>query len=194
MENQIFKTVKSSVKHWYLSLIVGVLFILLGFWILKTPMESYLTLAILFSITFLVNGVFEIIFSISNKEQIDSWGWVLASGIIDLLFGIWLVSNPGLSLAVLPFYIGFMLMFRSMSAIGYSFDMKSFGIQEWGWLLALGILGLIFSFTMIWNPVFGGLSIIFWTALAFITYGIFRVFLSFKLKKLHSITKKDPNK
>jgi hypothetical protein len=190
MENQLFKNIKNAVKHWYLSLIVGILFLLFGFWILKTPLESYVTLALLFGVVFLVNGIFEIIFSISNRKEIDNWGWILAGGIIDLLFGIVLASNVGLSMAVLPFYVGFMLLFRSVAAIGYAFDLKGFGIRDWYWLLLLGILGLLFSFIMIWNPVFGGMTIIIWTALAFITYGIFRIILAFKLRRLHTFGKK----
>jgi len=190
MENQLFKNIKNAVKHWYLSLIVGILFLLFGFWILKTPLESYLTLALLFGVVFLVNGVFEIIFSISNRKEIDNWGWILAGGIIDLLFGIVLASNVGLSMAVLPFYVGFILLFRSVAAMGYAFDLKGFGVRDWYWLLLLGILGLIFSFIMIWNPIFGGMTIIIWTALAFITYGLFRIILAFKLRRLHTLGKK----
>ncbi len=184
MENQVMTTMKSAIKHWYLSLIVGVLFILLGFWILRTPVEAYITLALLFSISFFINGIFEIIFSISNRKELNSWGWFLATGIIDLIFGIWLMSAPQLSIAVLPLYIGFILLFRSVSAIGFSFEIKSFGSKNWGWLLALGILGILFSFIMIWNPIIGGITIIFWTAMAFLIYGISRVVLSIRFKQL----------
>lgn len=190
MENQAMTTMKSAIKHWYLSLIVGVLFILLGFWILRTPVEAYITLALLFSISFFINGIFEIIFSISNRKELNSWGWFLATGIIDLIFGIWLMSAPQLSIAVLPLYIGFILLFRSVSAIGFSFEIKSFGSKNWGWLLALGILGILFSFIMIWNPIIGGITIIFWTAMAFLIYGISRVVLSIRFKQLKTQIKK----
>ncbi|MCP1996250.1 HdeD family acid-resistance protein [Flavobacterium sp. HSC-61S13] len=190
MENQVMTTMKSAIKHWYLSLIVGVLFILLGFWILRTPVEAYITLALLFSISFFINGIFEIIFSISNRKELNSWGWFLATGIIDLIFGIWLMCAPQLSIVVLPLYIGFILLFRSVSAIGFSFEIKSFGSKNWGWLLALGILGILFSFIMIWNPIIGGITIIFWTAMAFFIYGISRVVLSIRFKQLKTQIKK----
>ena len=120
----------------------------------------------------------------------DNWGWVLAGGIIDLLLGIWLISSPLLSITVLPFVVGFMLMFRSMMAMGFAFDLKDFPDSGWGWLLALGILGLLFSFVLLWNPLFAGLTIVIWTGCAFITIGIFRIILSFKLKHLHNLSKK----
>ncbi len=190
MENQEIKPLKGSIKYWYLSLIIGVLFILLGFWIFRTPLEAYITLAILFSISFFVNGIIEIIFSISNRKELSSWGWFLTTGIIDFLFGLWLMTSPELSVAVLPIYLGLMLLFRSVTAIGFSFELQSYGSKQWGWLLALGALGMLFSFILIWNPIVAGITIVFWTAMAFIIYGFSRVVISFRFKKLKSEIKK----
>ena len=190
MENEIIKSLKAAVKHWYLSLILGILFIVTGIWVLRTPIESYLALSMLFSITFFVNGIFEIVYSISNRKQLNSWGWLFAGGIVDLLFGLWLMSSPMVSIAILPFFVGFMLLFRSFAAIGLAVDMKSFGANGWGWLLALGILGMVFSFILLWNPMLAGLTIVIWTAWAFIAIGVFKIFLSFKLKQLNAVSKK----
>ena len=190
METEIIKKVKNVTKHWYLSLILGILFICTGIWVLRTPLESYLTLSILFSVTIFISGISEIIFSVSNRKEMENWGWVLVGGIIDLLLGIWLISSPLLSISVLPFVVGFMLMFRSMIAMGIAFEVKGLPDSGWGWLLALGILGLLFSFILIWNPMFAGLTIVIWTGCAFISLGIFRIILSFKLKKLHNLSKR----
>ncbi|WP_430612845.1 HdeD family acid-resistance protein [Flavobacterium sp. JP2137] len=186
MENRVIKTMNSAVKHWYLSVIVGILFILLGFWILRTPLEAYITLALLFSISFFVNGIFEIIFSISNRKGLQSWGWFLTMGIIDLLFGLWLMRSPELSLTVLPLFVGFMILFRSVSTIGFSIEIQAYGSKKWGWLLALGILGIVFSLILIWNPVIAGITIVFWTAMAFLTYGIARIVMGIRFKGLKS--------
>ena len=190
METEIINSVKNYSKHWYLSLILGILFIGAGIWVFMTPVSSYLALSILFSVTIFISGIFEIVYSISNRKEMDNWGWVLTGGIIDLLFGLWLMSSPLLSIAVLPFVVGFMLMFRSIMAIGFAFDLKDFANSGWGWLLALSILGLLFSFVLLWNPAFAGLSLVICTGCSFITLGIFRIILSFKLKHLHNLSKK----
>jgi len=189
MENFI-KKAENVIKHWYLSLILGILFIGVGIWVLKTPLASYLTLSILFSVTIFISGIFEIIYSVSNRKVMDNWGWVLAGGIIDLLLGLWLMASPALSIAVLPFVVGFMLMYRSMIAMGFAFDLKDFSKSGWGWLLVLSILGLLFSFVLLWHPLFAGLTIVIWTGCAFITLGVYRIILSFKLKQLYTLSKK----
>ena len=56
--------------------------------------------------------------------------------------------------------------------------------------MALGVIGLIFSIIMIWNPAFAGMTIVIWTGLAFITTGIFSLYMAFKLKKLNELPQK----
>ncbi|HUN54759.1 MAG TPA: DUF308 domain-containing protein [Smithella sp.] len=183
------KTVKNAVKYWWISLLLGILFVLMGGWVLITPLSSYLALAILFSVTFFVSGIFEIIYAISNHNNLEGWGWTLTGGIIYFLIGMLLIPNPALSMGILPYFVGFGVLFYSFMAMGAAFDLKSYGISTWGWLLALAILGALFSFILLWNPVFAGATIVVWTALAFISIGIFRIVLSFKLRRLHKFTK-----
>ena len=184
MENQIFKNVRNTIRYWYLILILGIILILVGIWVFMTPLESYVTLSILFAFTFLVTGIIEIIYAFSNRQISDNWGWSFAGGIIDFIIGVLLVSKPQVSMHALPFFVGFAILFRSIMAVGWSLELKRQKVIDWGNLLAVGILGLIFSFIMIWNPLFGGMTIVFYTALAFIVMGVFQVYLSFKLKKL----------
>ncbi|MDR2009270.1 MAG: HdeD family acid-resistance protein [Bacteroidales bacterium] len=189
MENQLLENAKSAIKNWYLSLILGILFIFVGIVVFITPAESYITLSILFSVIFFLSGLFEIVYSISNRKYINNWGWLLFAGIVYLIFGIILISSPVLSMTFLPIFMGFMLLFVSVSAMAFSFDLKSFRVKGWGWLLVLGILGTIFSFIMLWNPAIGGLTIVVWTGITFVTLGIFRIFLAFELKKIKDFTK-----
>ena len=60
--------------------------------------------------------------------------------------------------------------------------------------MLLGILGLLFSFILIWNPLFAAITIVVWTGLAFIATGIFSVLISFRLKRLHNVANSIPEK
>ena len=188
MENSLFKKVEKAIDYWYILLLVGLLFVGIGVWSFVRPLGAYLTLAFLFSISFLVSGIFEVIFALSNRKNIDNWGWTLASGIVGLIVGILLVINPLISITLLPMYVGFVILFRSVTAIGIAFNLKSYAVSDWKNLLALGILGTIFSLLLLWNPLFAGLSLVYWTAFAFIAIGLFYIYFSFKLKRIHDIT------
>lgn len=178
-----------SMKHWYLLLIVGILFVVFGIWMFFYPVDSYLGLALLFGCSFLFSGIFESVFAVVNRKEMQNWGWSLVLGLFTLLFGIFLISNFGLTMVILPLYVGFVFLFRSLGAIGFSFDLKHYNVSGWGWLMALGILGVVFSCILIVNPVFAGMTLVVWTALGFIASGVFNIMLSLKVRRLHSFLK-----
>ena len=189
MLHEFVKKVKNSIKHWYIPLIVGLLFIGIGLMTMFKPAESYLGLAMLFIVAFIVGGLLEIIFAVSNKDVLDHWGWELASGILSFIIGIIMAMKPELSVVTLPFYVGFVIMFRSIFAISSSIELKKYGVMDWGNLMAMGILGLILSFILLWNPLFAGLTIVLWTGMAFVFVGGYSIYYSTKLRKLHKMGK-----
>jgi uncharacterized membrane protein HdeD (DUF308 family) len=178
------KTIKESINHWWLFLLTGVLLIVVGLWVFASPIASYLSLSLIFSLGILFTGIFEIIFAVANRSTMDSWGWTLAGGILDVVIGSYLLAYPAISMSVLPFILGFWLLFRGFSAIGSAFDMKSYGDKNWGWFLFLGIGIIFFGVMVLANPAFGVANIIIWTAFAFIFAGVFRIYLALKLRKL----------
>jgi uncharacterized membrane protein HdeD (DUF308 family) len=172
-----------SIKHWYLPLLIGLVLLLLGVYVFITPLASYLALSLIFSISFLVSGILEIAFSIANRKELNSWGWYLAGGILYTLFGLILVSRPEISIATLPFVVGFFLLFKSANALAWAFDLKNMGVPGWGNIAIVAVLCLIFSFILLWNPIFAGISLVVWTGLAFVFAGFASILLSIQLKK-----------
>lgn len=184
MEKSFIKTVRNTVNHWYIPLIIGLFFVVSALYIFRTPLESYVSLSILFSWLFLASGILEILFSLSNRKEIENWGWTLFAGILNIVIGIILLSNPGFTMVLLPIYIGFGLMFRSIHGMSSSFELKSYKVNGWWQLLILGVLGLIFSVIMIFNPLFGGITIVYWTGASLLALGFFSIYYAFVLRKL----------
>jgi len=181
------KTIRNTVKYWYAPAIIGVLFIVLGVYIFTVPEMTYLSLVVLFSYSFLFSGVLEIWFSIENRRELEGWGWYLASGIFSLLIGILLVIHPVMAAATLPLFVGFSLLFRSFQGLGFAFELRNYGVLKWGNLALVSVLGIIFSFLLIANPIVTGVSLVVLTALSFIFVGVNAVVLAFQLRKLKTL-------
>jgi|GEM_PF-271914 len=137
-------TINFGVKNWWVSLLLGLLYILIAICLMFTPLASYVALSVLFSVSMFVSGTLEILFAVTNRKNISSWGWYLASGIIDLILGIYLMANIGLSMAVLPFIVAFWLMFR-----GFRFNRLRYGPET----LRDTQLGLVYGFRRTGNPL-----------------------------------------
>ena len=134
MENQI----KAMARKWYLELIMGVLFIAASIWVFKTPISSYGALSLFFAITFLLTGTTKTFYAFSTRKDVEGWGWSFAGGIIEILIGVLLLSKPLFTMAVLPLYVGFALLFRSSLAIGLSVELGRLRIPGLGTIVIFG--------------------------------------------------------
>lgn len=181
--------ITTAVKNWWLSVLIGVLFIVMGIWVLATPVSSFISLSIFFGVLMFISGLTEVIFALANRDEIDNWGWYFAGALIDFLLGIVLVAYPGITMTILPLLLGFWLMFKGFSAIGISLDMRRYKGSMWGWLFFGGLLAVLFSFLIIANPIIGGISIVYMIALALVTIGIVRIALGLRLRSLHNFIK-----
>jgi uncharacterized membrane protein HdeD (DUF308 family) len=181
--NNIISDFRTAARYWWLFLILGTVLILFGILVFANPGEAFAGLTIYFEIAFLVNGLLEISFAVSNHRTLHGWGWHLAGGIFDLMVGVLLTANPILAASALQYFAGFWLMFRSISVVGRCFDLPTIQWPERFWMLGLGLAGLFFSFMILYNPVLGAFTLITWTALALMAIGLFYIFLGFHFRK-----------
>jgi len=185
MRDNLFYSMKQAVKYWWVSPLIGVIAILLGILFIANPGTTLAMLGALLIAGFLVSGIFEIIFALSNKNTLKGWGWTLASGIIDILFALLLLAIPIGTIAVLLFMVGFWVMFQSIWAIGTAIELQRGQVKGWGWILTFGILGVIFSFILIANPVFAAEFIVYLMAISLFCYGILRILYGLRLRNIH---------
>ncbi|MCC8089446.1 MAG: DUF308 domain-containing protein [Rikenellaceae bacterium] len=184
-ENLVERT-REAVKYWWLLLIIGVAFIILGIVVFAHPAESYFTLAVLFGFIILFSGILQIILAATSRKSMTGWGWLLAGGIIEVVIGCILVFNPGLSALTLPIFFGFWLMFRSFSTIGLGSDMNRYKVSGAGWTIVLGILLLILSIIILVQPlVYGTSMVIIWTGISLLFAGVAAIMYAIQLKSFH---------
>jgi uncharacterized membrane protein HdeD (DUF308 family) len=182
-----FFNLKQKTKYWWASLLIGILAIAIGIWCLLTPDVTLVALTMLFIVAFFITGIIDIVYAITNRNILLGWGWNLAGGIIDIILGILLVMLPlPLITTFLVYFVGFWILFRSVWTIGTSIDLQKMGVKGWGWLLALAIIGILFSILFILSPIFSGAFIVAFISIAFMVYGIFRIYYSFKLKSVNN--------
>jgi uncharacterized membrane protein HdeD (DUF308 family) len=182
--SSILNTVRNDIKNWWWFLIIGLLSVAAGVAIFAKPVESYVSLSILFSIVMIGTGLSQIFFAISVSNIMRGWGWTLVSGIFDLAIGTYLLMYPTITMATLPYIVGFYLIFRAIYIIGTSIDFKYLGVTGWGWLLVGGIGLFALGMLTLRHPAAGAAGIIGASGIAFIVSGIFSMVLAFQLKSL----------
>lgn len=189
MKSFFFKTVKNTIKHWYLPLVAGLALIIAGIWVLSDPEYSYVWCAYIFSLSFVITGLIDAVFALVNKNNMDNWGWKFVFGLLTLAIGVVLMNDAEISLITLPFYVAIVILLRSFRAIVISLDLKRLGLLDWRNLLIIGVLGTITGLILLLHPILAGLTVVMWAGIGLIIVGFFSVYFSLKLRKLHTIGK-----
>lgn len=82
---QAFYTQKWS--EFFLNLLIGILYIVVGGWLAFFPFTGIITLTILLSVLFVIEGILEIGMATRIRPR-DGWVWLLISGIIAIAAGV----------------------------------------------------------------------------------------------------------
>lgn len=85
-----FSTQKWS--EFALNLLIGVLYLVAGAWLAFLPLTGILTLTILLSALFIVEGFLESVMAFRMKPQ-EGWGWMLFAGLCALAVGILIMAK-----------------------------------------------------------------------------------------------------
>lgn len=72
-----------------------------------------------------------------------------------------------------------------------SLDLQQYKGIGWGWLLALSVLGILFSIMLLFQPAAAGLFAAYIIGFSFLSYGISRIYLAFRLKSIHKYLPED---
>lgn len=181
---------KRMVKYWWLLLLTGIALFVLGILIFIFPTQSYIGMSVVFGWVILISGIFQVVLSAVNRHFVTGRGWMLAGGIIEIVIGLILIFNTALSAASLPIFLGFWLMFRGFSAIGLGGDMNAMEIPGSGWTMTSGILLLLCSLWILFQPlVIGTAAVIIWVGISLLFAGISAFSLSLQLHKAHDCLK-----
>lgn len=173
-------------RYWWLPMITGLVSIAIGVWCLCSPESSLPTLAYAFCICLCATGILNFVYAVGNMGRHYSWGWSLAYGIIEILCAIWLFTLPIAAMTTAFIYaIGIYLIFIAINAICEVCTLYSDGSFWMGWFMALLLATIVCSFIFLAGPIAGGIAVWLYIGISFICYGVYRIFLSAKLRKIN---------
>ena len=164
----------SASTSWWVYLLSGIVLIVLGFVAFRHPAGAYLSLSIWFAAIMLMQGVSGLFFAYRHRHELPNWGWLPALGAGEVALGGYLLAIPAAALSTLALFIGFRLLFRSLSTISHAFALRRLGVSGWGWGLGSGLLGGLFGLLVLLNPGLGALGASLWLALALLVLGAAR--------------------
>jgi uncharacterized membrane protein HdeD (DUF308 family) len=109
------------------ALLSALLGIAAGIVLLAWPLSGVVTLTLLLIIFFIIEGVLSIMYALEHKRELTGqWGWMLASGIIDLVLAAMIFAGlPGTAAWALGLLVGINMLFGGSAMIAMAMNARS---------------------------------------------------------------------
>jgi uncharacterized membrane protein HdeD (DUF308 family) len=165
----------------------GIVVALFGLILLVAPGASLVFLVWLLGIYLLIAGISRIVGIFLDSS---SWGWKLAAGILCLIAGLAVLSNPLWSTTLastwLVIIVGFLAMLQGAAGLIVA-------LQGGGWGMgALSVVGILFGLFLVINPLIGvgALTLIF--AIIMLIGGVGAVVQAFRMRREAAAAQQPP--
>ncbi|HUN51966.1 MAG TPA: HdeD family acid-resistance protein [Candidatus Sulfotelmatobacter sp.] len=111
------------------SLLSAVLALAVGVVLVAAPLSGALSLALVIIVFFVIEGVASIMYALEHKRALTGrWGWMLVSGIVDLVLAVVLALGfPGAALWLIGLLVGINLVFGGVTLIVMALHARSAG-------------------------------------------------------------------
>lgn len=107
------------VPGFWWSLVSAILGIAAGIMLLLRPLSGVLSLTLVLIVFFVIEGVASMMFALEHKRELSGrWGWMLASGIIDLILAAIIFAGlPGTAAWAIGLVVGINMVFGGLALI-----------------------------------------------------------------------------
>jgi uncharacterized membrane protein HdeD (DUF308 family) len=112
------------------ALLTALLAIVLGLILIFRPLAGVLTLTLVLIAFFILEGITAIALAVQHREHLRSWGWILFSGIVDLLLAylIW-AGWPSSADWAVGLLVGINMLFFGLSLVMTALAARVMGTQ-----------------------------------------------------------------
>jgi uncharacterized membrane protein HdeD (DUF308 family) len=172
-----------SVKAlWWLVLLRGVLAVVFGLYALFAPASALLALIFVFGFYAIIDGVTALAMGWRHRRS-SHWGWHVAQGVVSLIAGVIALVWPGPTVLALVLIIGIWSIVLGVTEIVEAFQARRSGASSWGWLVAGGIVAILFGIVLIVSPGAGALALLWIIGWFAVVFGIVYIVWAFRLRR-----------
>lgn len=127
--NQLTDVVVSSGWRW-LHAGVGVVYFVVGIAAFAWPGMTFVVAANLLAWYLLIKGVTDIVMSLSGRRELQFWGLLLLTGVLEVGVAFWAVGYNGRSLTLLALWVGFGAIAKGITNILTAFEIRELGAER----------------------------------------------------------------
>ncbi|MDR0920821.1 MAG: DUF308 domain-containing protein [Lactobacillales bacterium] len=153
--------------------ILGLLFIFVALMAFQDPASDLVAVVLFFSVLAILKGIFELFVRSKVKEYTGAKSTsLIILGILDLVFGIFLLFNMQAGLVALPYIFAVWFIIDSIWELFISGSFKEISKGYYWFMIVINILGIIIGLCLLFNPLTSALTLAFLVGCYFMVSGI----------------------
>lgn len=130
----------------------AIVMVVLGLVLVIWPHSFGVMLCYLLGGALILMGVIQLI-SFLRGERLGFFNkFNMIMGIVLVLLGIWICTQPRIVLSIIPVAVGIIVIFHGLMDIQYTLDIKRTGNTKWWIALIAAILTLVIGVMLVLNP------------------------------------------
>ena len=175
--------VKSVAKAvWWLVLLRGIFMVIFGIIALVSPGIALLTLVWLFGLYAILDGIAAIVIGVRTRGE-PHWVWTIVQGVVSVLAGVIAFAWPGVTVLAILFVIAFWSIVGGIAEVVESFMMRRRGSEGWGWMLAAGIVSVLFGVVLLASPGAALITLLWLVGAYAIVFGVIIIVWAVRLRR-----------
>lgn len=176
---------QSVVDRWWVLLMRGICFVLIGLGTMIWPQITLLVLIFLYGAFMLADGVAAVMLGFNARHEGRVWWEMVALGVLAILAGLAAVVWPGLTLIVFITFAAVASIVRGVFEIMAAVKLRK--VIEGEWLLALsGLASIGFGILLFAYPIAGAVVFALFIGAYMIVLGLMAIALSLRLRGMKS--------
>jgi uncharacterized membrane protein HdeD (DUF308 family) len=166
-------------RWWWVLLVTGILWILLGLFVLQAHYDSAVAIGVMVGIWLIFGGITELV----QAGVVEGWKWLhIVLGILFVIGGVAALTTPFQTFMVLAALIGFFLVLKG----AFDFTMALVARHEvdlWWMTLVAGIIQVGLGIWAMGYPGRSSALLIIWVGFGAIVRGIAEIVSAFRVRR-----------
>ncbi len=162
----------------------SILLLVLGLLLIFQSEATIVTISYVIGGILIAAGVLAIIRFIKNsKEQANTFNLDILYGLVTVILGIIVITNPHAIASILPIVLGIAIIISSSSKLQYAFVLKNDQNDMWKTTLVIAIISTICGVVLLFNPFAGAVLIMRIVGIFILVYSILDIVSTIIIKK-----------
>jgi uncharacterized membrane protein HdeD (DUF308 family) len=167
----------------FMAIIVDVLFVVLGIFLVADPELSTKVSGMLIGLVLIVSGIYEIIQFILNIDTTFIFTFKLVYGILSIIMGALIISDPFSVANFLTIMVGIWLLISAGIKGTIALQLKYFKEETWLFNLVIAILTIVLGLLLLINPFNGYIILSTYAGIMLVVYAGMDIVEQFLFRK-----------